>query len=67
MTVEEFDLDSDAAYDQRKAQQDAECDGVHEQIEAERAAEAEPTQPMYELLPVRDASGRLVWAIQEIA
>ena len=66
LTAEEFDLDSAAAYDQWMAHQEAEWDGVHEQIEAERAAGIEPTQPMYELLPVRDASGRWVWAAQEI-
>jgi hypothetical protein len=67
MTAEEFDLDAAAAYDQWKAQQVAEWDGVHEQIEAEWAAGAAPTKPMYELLPARDAGGLWVWALQEIA
>jgi hypothetical protein len=50
-TVEEFDLDAAAAYDQWKAQQEEEWHGVHEQIEAEWAAGAVPAKPTYELLP----------------
>lgn len=67
LTAEEYELDMAAAYDQWKALQDAEWEGVHEQIEAERAAGADPTQPMYELLPVRDANGCWVWAVRETA
>jgi hypothetical protein len=66
-TVDEFDMDSAAAYDQWKAEQEAEWSGVREQIEAERASGSELTKPMYEVLPARDANGRWVWALQEVA
>ncbi|WP_271499974.1 hypothetical protein [Bradyrhizobium sp. CCBAU 11357] len=67
MTVEEFDLESAATYDQWKAEQEAEWFGVREQIEAEWAASASLTKPMFEVLPARDTNGRWVWALLEIA
>lgn len=66
MTREEWEAEQEALALQHEEDLRAEWDGVHEQIAAEFAADAN-VMPQFEILPIRASDGRWMWGVRPIS